>query len=354
MTAVLRRLAVVACALFGVLLTGAPSAEAHTVHVGVDPSNWRSAVTGVTPATAGLRVSLGDDAQRLTVRVTGAATVVLDGYREEPFLRATANGIWLNQRSSTTWAITGPAASQPSDVNDTAPPRWRQVSSSGVWRWHDGRTHWPGYAVPPAVQQHPDRAQTVEAWFIPISVDGKSGVISGRLDWVPGPNPAPGAALIVLPAAVLLAVGLMRRWRAAAVVALVALTGLDVAHSVGMVTGRVGSTWTRLAALPWHGAFALGLWIGMLACAVGIGRRRHLTLAIYGAAMLAAVVFLTDGVPSVALVWRSQAITGLPVAVDRYLVASLTGGSLGLLAAATLLIRRLDRRPPPQRPLAAA
>lgn len=345
MIAVLARLVVVVGVIGGMGVAGAAPAEAHSVHVGVDPSNWRSTVTAVTPRNEGVRISLGDDAQRLTVAVTGAAQLVVAGYNDEPFLRFARSGVWQNQRASTTWSVAGPQASRPSDVDDHASPRWKQVAMAGTWRWHDARTHWPGYALPPMVARHPDRQQFVETWFIPITVDGRSGVVTGRLDWIPGPNPAPGAALIVVPAGALLAIGLMRRWRVAAVGALVALTGLDVVHSIGMVTGRVGSMWTRLAALPGHGAFAVALWLGMIACAVGIARRRHLTLSVYGAAMLAAIVFLTDGVPSVALIWRSQAITGLPVAIDRYLVALLTGGSFGLLSAAILLIRRLDRRP---------
>ncbi|MBV9097205.1 MAG: hypothetical protein JO079_04015 [Frankiaceae bacterium] len=346
MTSFGARLAAVAGVMTTVVLGGAAPAEAHTVHVGVDPSNWRSAVTAVTPQTGDVHVSLGDDAQRLTVAVTGASQVVVAGYDDEPYLRLARNGVWINQRATTTWAIAGPQATQPPDVSDHATPRWKQVATTGTWRWHDARTHWAGYALPPMVALHPDRRQFVAEWLIPLTVNGHTGVITGRLDWIPGPNPAPGAALVVVPAGLLLAIGLVRRWRAAAVVALVALIGLDVVHSVGMVTGRVGSTWTRLAALPGHGAFAIVLWLGMLACAVGIARRRHLTFSVYAAAMLSAIVFLTDGVPSIALVWRSQAITGLPVALDRYLVAALTGGSLGLLTATILLIRRLDRRAP--------
>lgn len=346
MKALAARLATVVGVVAALVLAGAAPAEAHAVHIGVDPSNWRSTVTAVTPQVGDVRVSLGDDAQRLTVTVTGDAQVVVAGYHDEPFLRLARTGVWLNQRATTTWTVAGPQAIQPPDVDDHAAPRWKRVASTGSWRWHDARTHWAGYALPPMVALHPDREQLVEQWLIPLTVDGRTGVITGHLDWIPGPNPAPGAALVVVPAVVLLAIGLMRRWRAAAVIALGTLIGLDVVHSVGMVTGRVGGTWTRLAALPGHGAFAVGLWLGMLACAIGIARRRHLTFSVYAAAMLSAIVFLIDGVPSIALVWRSQAITGLPVALDRYFVAALTGGSLGLLLATILLIRRLDRRTP--------
>ena len=185
-------------------------------------------------------------------------------------------------------------------------------------------------------------------------VGGDRGFISGRIDWIPGPDPVTGALFLVLPLIALLGTAFLRRWRAAAVAALVAVTAADVIHAVGMVAGRVGSTWTRLAALPGHGIVSLLLWVATLTCAAAIVRHRHVTAAVYGAAMLAAVIFLTDGVPSVALVWRSQGITGLPLDVDRYLVAALTGSSLGLLIAAVLLIRRLDRHAPVRPPLQAA
>lgn len=327
-------------------VAGTGLASAHPVPVGVDPSNWRSSVTKVDPHVAGLSIRLGDDAQRLTVSVAGPVDLVVLGYDDEPFVRVNAQGVWLNQRSTTTWSVAGPSAVQPGDVDDHARPRWTQVSQVPSWRWHDARTHWPGYEVPPPVQRHPERRQFVEAWFVPIVVNGTTGLVTGRLDWVPGPNPAPGAALILGPLAALVATGLARRWRLAAATALVTVTVVDVVHAAGMVAGRIGGTWTRLAALPDHGVPNLLLWVGLLVCAAAILRRRHLTAALYAAAMLAATVFLADGVPSVALVWRSQAITGLPVMVDRYLVAVLTGASLGLLIATVLLICRLDRRTP--------
>jgi hypothetical protein len=337
-----------------VLLASAAPAQAHAVHVGVDPSNWRSTITGVQPIAANVRVSLGDGAQRLTISVSGPTQVVVLGYNGEPFLRLSSTGAWVNQHSTTTWSIAGGRVLPQAGLNDHATPSWKQVSDAGTWRWHDARTHWAGYAPPPPVQEHPDRRQQVGTWAVPVLVAGQPGAITGRIDWIPGPNPTWGTLFIVVPLLVLIAAGFVRRWRLAAVAALTLVTAADLVHAAGLVAGRVGSTWTRLAALPGHGAISVLLWAAMATCATGIARRRHVTASVYGAAMLAAVIFLSDGVPSVALVWRSQGITGLPIDVDRYLVAALTGSSLGLLVAAIVLIRRLDRRPPPRAPLRAA
>jgi hypothetical protein len=326
-------------------------ASAHAVRVGVDPSNWRSTVTSVQPAVRDVGVSIGDGAQRLAVTVRGPHEVIVRGLADEPYLRITGNGVWINQRSTTTWEFAGPSASPPTDVSDRAAPRWRQVSSTGTWRWHDSRTHWPGFTLPPPVQRHPSRRQLVGLWQVPLTVDGNEGIISGRIDWIPGPSAAPGVTCLLLLLVGVVAAGVVRRWRPAAATALLTITVLDVVHAFGMVAGRVGGWWTRLGALPAHGALSLVLWAAAVTCAVAMVRRRHLTPAVYAAAMVAASIFLTEGVPSLALVWHSQAITGLPVAVDRYLVAALTGASFGLLVASILLIRRLDRRPVASRPV---
>jgi len=349
-----RRALAVGAGLICLLLGSAAPAQAHAVHVGVDPSNWRSTIGGVQPAAKNLRVSLGDGAQRLSVSVTGATQVEVLGYDGEPFLRLSGDGAWLNERSTTTWSVAGARVLPASGLSERAAPRWKKVSDTGTWRWHDARTHWPGYAPPPPVQEHPDRRQQVGVWTLPILVAGHPGAITGRIDWIPGPNPAPGTVFLLVPLLALIGAGFVPFWRLAAVAALLLVAAADVVHAVGLVDGRVGSAWTRLAALPGHGAVSVLLWAAMATCAIGIARRRHVTASVYGAAMLAAVIFLSDGVPSVALVWRSQGITGLPIGVDRYLVAALTGSSLGLLVAAMLLIRRLDRRPPPPPPLRTA
>jgi hypothetical protein len=336
----------VGLAVVAVILAAEP-ASAHAVHYGDDPSNWRSSITAAQIGP-GVSVSLGDGAQRLHVAVRGSRDqVVILGYSAEPFLRLTGHGVWLNQRSPTTWAVAGPQATRPSDVAATAAPRWKLVSSTGSWTWHDARTHWPGYALPPPVEQHPDRRQQVLTWTVPLLVDGRPGVIAGTLDWVPGPDPAPSAAIGALALVVGGCIGLLRRWRTALAVGLVLVTLGDIAHAVAGVDGRIGSTWTRLGAVPGHGVVPLCVWLALSSCAVAFIRRRS-SGPVYVAAMLLAVVFLVDVTPSLGVAWRSQATTQLPISIDRYLVAMLTGLCAGLLAAAILLLRRqpLDVRRP--------
>jgi hypothetical protein len=326
-----------------VLFTSAAPAQAHPVNVGADPTNWHSTITAVPPGGA-ISATLGDNALRITLVAHTTAPVVVVGYDGEPFLRMTASGVWANDRSSTTWA-TAPTrrVPPPSLVNDRAPAQWRQVAPTGSWTWHDVRTHWAGYAPPEPVSRHPDRAQYVSTWSIPVLVDGQRALLSGRIDWVPGPHPARGLTITIVAFVAIVAIAAARRWRLPTAAAAVTVSALDAAQAWALVTGRVGGTWTKLSALPLHGLLTLWMWLVLLTCAVALVRRRHLTAATYAVAMISAVIFLGDAVPSVSLVWRSQAISGMPIGLDRVLVAALTGASAGLLVCVCLLIRRHDR-----------
>jgi len=348
---VLRRVLTVVAVMAVVLLPAAAPAQAHPVQSGLDPTNWRSIVTSVPAAVT---FTLGDAAQRATVTRRGAHEVIVLGYNAEPFLRLTMSGTSRNLRSSTTWTVLGPRHSAPGNVDDHARPTWRRVSATASWTWHDLRTHWAGYALPPPVEREPNRPQFVQSWVIPVIVDGQPSVIGGRLDWVPASTSPPVATLTVLALVAAVCTGIGRRWRWSTATAATLLTALDVAHCVGMAAGRTGAIWTRMHALP-GGPIVTGLlWIALAAAVTALLRRRHLTLALYGLAMLSAVIFLADAIPSLPLLWRSQAITVYAIPTARWIVAALTGTSAGLLAACILLIRRLDRHPPPPTRLTAA
>ena len=340
-----KRFVAVGLLMSAAFLAGSPAAQAHPVNVGADPTNWHSTITAL-PSGGVLSARLGDNALRITVVAHGGAPVVVIGYDAEPFLRLTASGVWMNNRSSTAWAATAPRrVPPPSVVDDRAAPQWRQVSTSGSWTWHDVRTHWPGYAPPEPVRLHPDRPHYVSAWSIPLIVGGQRTLLSGRIDWIPGPRPTHGLTIMVVAFAAVAAVAAFRHWRLATAVAAVIVSSLDAAQAWGMVTGRVGGTWTKLSALPMHGLLTVLMWAVLMTCAAALVRRRHLTAATYALAMIAAVIFLGDAIPSVALLWRSAAITGMPVGLDRAIVAALTGASAGLLVGGCLLIRRHDRLP---------
>jgi hypothetical protein len=336
----LRRTLQLALLVPAMLAVFAAPAEAHPLHYGDDPTNWRSAITSVDVPADGVRAALGDDGQRISVTVTGSHAVLVIGYDAEPFLRITSHGVWVNLRSTTTWAVAGLQATPPRDLDNHAPPRWRKVSSAGTWRWHDIRTHWSGYTPPPAVSANPDVTQHVADWEVPLLVDGRPGAIRGRLDWVAPPTPVLAAALGVAGFALATGLALLRRWRRPFAATLVLLAVGGALHEYGAAAGRVGDLWGRLGALPGHGLLSLAVWSAMLATAALTVRRPTDDWPLYAGAMIGAMSFLGEGVPSLAVLWHSQAINALGVAVDRPLVAVITGVSLGLLGASVLQIRR--------------
>jgi hypothetical protein len=169
-----------------------------------------------------------------------------------------------------------------------------------------------------------------------LTADGTKGVITGTLDWVPGPTGGAGAA--IAGASFLVVGGAFLRWRRPWIIgaALAGLVTADVAHSVGMAVGRVGDFGSRIAALPGHGGLPLALWLLSIATVVLIAQKRDLGL--YAAALLATLFCFTEALPSLAVLWRSQAVNALPLDVTRALVAVLTGASVGAALAASLLI----------------
>jgi hypothetical protein len=322
MRLLLRAIAATLCVAASILASAVP-AEAHTLRYGDDASNWVSAVNDVQPSGV-VHASVGDGGLRLTVRLGSARSVVVDGSQGEPFLLLQPGGAWLN-------------------ASNVAPPQWKRVAHTASWSWHDTRTHWPGYSLPPPVLAHPERRQHVLDWRIALRADGAPGAIIGGLDWVPGPSGGAGAAIATGAFALVLALGLWRRRTAVIGASLIALVVADVAHSVGMIDGRTGDLGNRLAALPGHGGLPLALWLLAIGTVVLLVRRREFGL--YAAAMLAVLFCFTEALPSLGVLWHSQAVNAIPMSANRALVGALTGASVATAVAAVIVIVRTARSP---------
>lgn len=337
------RAAVAAATTAVALLALASPAEAHPLHYGDDASNWVSVVTAVRPAGA-VRAVIGDGVQRITVSLQGADDVVVDGYDNEPFVLLRPGGAWVNTRSRTWYAVQGPQVTVPSTVGDSSAPAWHRVSHTASWSWHDARTHWPGFALPPPVEADPGHRQHVLDWQIALRADGEAGAIAGQLDWVPGPSGGSGAAIATGAFVVILALGLLGRRTSVIGAALGVLIVVDAVHSGGMIAGRVGGLGNKLAALPGHGGLPLALWL--LAITAVVLLRRHREFALYAVAMLAALFCFTEALPSLGVLWHSQAVNSLPMTMNRALVAALTGASVATALVAMALIVRTNHGGP--------
>ena len=83
-------------------------------------------------------------------------------------------------------------------------PRWKEISQTGRFEWHDHRMHWMSKADPEAVKDKSVRTKVFD-WKVPIEVDGRRGAIAGTLFWTPRPPPACRSGAIVAFAALVIA-----------------------------------------------------------------------------------------------------------------------------------------------------
>jgi hypothetical protein len=209
----MRRLAVAVAV--GALLVAAPAAPAHQ-----GSPNYLSQVDRVTPPAAGVDVTVLNRDDRLLLRDTSGKTVMIQGYSGEPYARIDADGgVWVNTDSQA-YYLNQERDGQvdiPPGVDSKGAPRWKQMSKTGRFEWHDHRIHWMGKGVPEAVKDKSVRTK-VFGWKVPIQVDGRSGVIAGTLFWTPTPSAAlPLAAIFAFAAfaiVVCIVVFIVRRRRA--------------------------------------------------------------------------------------------------------------------------------------------
>ena len=204
----------IGAAAAALLLAGAPLALAHEGN-----PNMRSEVTAVTPETDGVTVSVLNYDDRLELHNTSGKPVVVEGYEGEPYARVLGDGTVEVNTNSEAYYLNDDRYGDvkvPSGLAKT--PRWKELSRSGRFEWHDHRMHWMSQSKPPQVTDEDARAHIFD-WKVPITVGGAQGQIAGTLDWVPLPGGGLPTGLIWISAAVLIVlcigVFLLRRRRAA-------------------------------------------------------------------------------------------------------------------------------------------
>lgn len=161
----------------------APPAEAHQG----DP-NYRSEIEGVRPVSLGegLDFSIGNYDDFVALSNRSGKTVIVEGYRGEPYLRFGPNGeVDVNTRSPA-WFLNrdryGEAGAPPAADPDL-PPDWNSVGDEGRYAWHDHRSHWMGKGVPPQVSDRLEKTEVFQ-YSIPLRVGGERAVLDGTLFWV--------------------------------------------------------------------------------------------------------------------------------------------------------------------------
>ena len=309
---------------FALVLSIAPPAGAHTTS-GPPASNYRTVLGGVRPRTDGVTVSLAPDRESLELRVTGPVRVTILGYRDEPYLRVDARGVFENLASPAV-AINRSRNLPIQPLHHVAGgPRWAQISRQPLARWHDHRVHWMGGATPAAVRRAPGRSHVITTWDVPIRVDGGRAAISGTIRWDPPPASWPWWVFAAaLAGGVVIAVR-TRTARAVLVGVVLVMAGVEELHfwaawpfSLGTTIGRIGE------GLPSIGA--------VLVCLVALAwlARRGVWSAAPALVLAGLFVFVSGGLADLPTLSHAHAPSRLAPDVARMLVAIALGLGLGI------------------------
>jgi hypothetical protein len=179
-------------------LASCPAAAAH----GGGVPGYTSSVEKVTPAIAGVTVSVLDGDDRLLLVNGSGRELVILGYDGEPYLRfAPKGGVYRNARSPATYRNDDRygAVELPAQPNPRAAPAWERVAAGRRFEWHDHRIHWMSEIPPPQVRADPDRAHRIFEWEVPGTADGRPFTIEGALDWKPPSSGSPPWLYLALP-----------------------------------------------------------------------------------------------------------------------------------------------------------
>lgn len=175
-------------AVLGLLLALGPAAPAAAHGSGGgDAPYYRSRVTAVSPAVAGVTVDLARDGSWVRVRNATAVDLVLLGYDGEPYLRIGPQGAQENVESVTSRVNgrfgSGLVTADTPAAQAARPPRWEPLGVEPVVTWHDARTHYGGLGRPAAVVDDPSRPHALTTWRLRGLYGDRPFTVDGRLDW---------------------------------------------------------------------------------------------------------------------------------------------------------------------------
>jgi hypothetical protein len=292
------------------------------------PTDYRTEVTAITPAVAGLTVEVIGGDSFISLSADPDLRVEVIGYRGEPYLRYLPGGtVEENRNSPTTYLNLDryAAADVPDRASAAAAPEWRVVATDGSYAWHDHRTHWMNEARPPGRSP----GDVILEGVVPLLVDGSEVDVTVRSIWVASPSSLPilgGMAAGLL----LVAAGALGRIRVPAVPIATMAAAATATGAVAFVSvpPETGPSW-MLWAPP---AVALGA-----AAAAAVGSRRRPAAGWPGAlAAIAALQILFWGFGHREWMWKPILPTAAPFWVDRSVAAAALTAGVGL----TILVGR--------------
>ncbi|MEN3313918.1 MAG: hypothetical protein V7605_152 [Acidimicrobiaceae bacterium] len=335
----MRRLATAFVIVVGVLVP-APPAGAHSV-TGVQPTNYRSQITAVTPATPGLTVELLDLGDRVRLTWRGPDEVVVIDYDGQAYLRIGAGGVFENRRSPMASTTSGAAATSttvtPAAAVPPPPPDWHRVATGSTATWKDRRTRWQS-PQPASVAAHPAQAQVVGQWVIPLRGAGTDVAVTGRVTWVPPPSAAPWLIGALLLAILIVPLGLLRRWGPPLSAVAALLLANDIVHSVGNAMAARGSVSAIVFRVVVGGLALTAAWVAALWAVPALQRQRVGGLFVAGFAIF--TMLMISGLGDSLSLGRSELPYAFAPVMARAAITLAIGGSVGLLGAIVVVLRR--------------
>lgn len=185
------------CALALGLLAATVATTQAFAHQG-NP-NFRSEVTAIDPAVPGLSAEILNYDADIALTNDSDATVLVEGYEGEPYLRFAPDGtVEANLNSPAYYLNTDRYgdAEVPASADPEAEPDWKLVAGTGELSWHDHRSHYMSTSIPPQVEDEGQRTKIFD-YEIPLRVDGRPAAIRGTLYWV-GSSGSPIVPFIAL------------------------------------------------------------------------------------------------------------------------------------------------------------
>jgi hypothetical protein len=162
------------------LLLSAPVALAHQGN-----PHYRSLVTSVTPAVKGVDVSVLNFDDRLLMHNTSGQDVTILDYQNKPYAQLLKDGTVQVNTNSEAYYLNEDRLGETSVPKGLgSEPKWKQLSRSSRFEWHDHRAHWMGKSDPPNLKDKSVKTK-IDNGTVPILLAGDKGTIAGTLTWVP-------------------------------------------------------------------------------------------------------------------------------------------------------------------------
>lgn len=295
-------------------------ALAHVGKTAPVATNFETRLEGVRPTTRAIEAAKVVDGDRaLWLRVTPTAVVSIPGAVGEPLLRFEPRGVFVNLHSVTAQSDRIDRFGLRPDPNPHASPLWHRLTTGHSYLWHEHRLH----ALEPLAHGHD--VKTLGRWSVPLEVDGRRHVLSGKLVYRPPGSIWPWAVLAGGVAAAELAAlaSSSRAGRRAAVTAT-----RTAALLIWLV--RVGRELYGRPAISWEAELDIAFtsFVGLVLVACLLHRDESVRLF---TSFLLAFGCLYEGWTMLPVLTHAVALTILPTRVAQSAVALIIGLGAGMI-----------------------